>query len=288
MEGTTLGPYRIIDVLGRGGRGQVYRAHDPRLQREVAVRLLPGAGDTDVEARARLLRVVAELTHPHICAVHEIGEANGQGYVAMELVEGEPLDRLIAGGGLRDDEALTYGVQMADAVAHAHARGVLHRALTTANMMVTSDRRVKVLDFGVGAGALAYLSPEQLRGEPATAASDVWAMGVILYEMVAGTRPFDGPTAGDVTSAILEKTPGSLALTVPAVLRGVIGRCLPKQPSHRYRTAEELHTALLAIHAGLVAARSHSTPVAYAAAASSEGVRGARHWLWRVWSRGTR
>jgi serine/threonine-protein kinase len=279
MTGKQLGAYGVLEKLGEGGMGEVYRAHDPRLQRDVAIKLLPSAFAGHEDARSRLLRearAAAALNHPHICTIYEVGDADGQAYIAMELVEGRPLDRVIPAGGLGESDLFTYGVQIADGVAHAHDKGVLHRDLKTANIMITGDGRAKVLDFGLAkrvttdrpdvttevssvatqpgivAGTLAYMAPEQLRGEPATTASDVWALGVVLYEMASGRRPFDGKTGFEIASAILEQSPPSLPATVPTIVRGMINRCLAKEPSHRYRSAGELRAALEAVRSGHV------------------------------------
>jgi eukaryotic-like serine/threonine-protein kinase len=289
MEGTTLGPYRIIEAIGAGGMGEVYRAHDERLQRDVAVKLLLSAHAGDEEARARLLRearAAAALNHPHICTIYEVGEADGQAYIAMELVDGRPLDQIIPVGGLGISDLFACGLQIAEAVAHAHEKGVLHRDLKTANIMVTRAGRVKVLDFGLAkrlaregrpdvttdastratdpgrvTGTLAYMAPEQLRGQPASAASDVWALGVVLYEMAAGRRPFDGQTGFEVASAILEQRPHPVPDRVPAGLQAVLDRCLAKEPLHRYQNAGELDAALEAARAGDTTAAQPAAPV---------------------------
>ena len=270
--GDKLGAFEVLDPLGSGGMGEVYRAHDVRLQRHVALKLLPPAHAGDDEARARLLRearAAAALNHPHICTIYEVGEADGQVYIAMELVDGQPLDRCIPAQGLPASTVHDYARQVVDAVAHAHASGILHRDLKTSNIMVTSDGRVKVLDFGLAkrtavadpaaattgavtmvsrpgriTGTLAYMSPEQLRGQPATAASDVWGLGVVLHEMAAGERPFEGQTSFEVASAILEQPPRSLPPRVPDDLRTIVARALAKDPARRYRSAVELRAAL--------------------------------------------
>ena len=190
---TTLAHYRILDKLGAGGMGEVYRAHDDQLDREVAIKVLPSTSFEDPVARARLLqeaRAAAALNHPHICTVYEVGEADGQTYIAMELVDGQALSEQLKAGPLPVEQVVRYGLQLADALAHAHERGVVHRDLKSANIIVRPDGRVKVLDFGlakrltateltaavtqdVGAltqpgtvmGTVAYMAPEQLRGE---------------------------------------------------------------------------------------------------------------------------
>jgi eukaryotic-like serine/threonine-protein kinase len=278
MGGTTLGPYRIIEAIGAGGMGEVYRAHDARLQRDVAIKLLPSAHAADEEARARLLRearAAAALNHPHICTIYEVGEADGRAYIAMELVDGRSLDRMVPDGGLPTGDVLAFGLQIAEAVAHAHDKGVLHRDLKTSNIMVAPPGRVKVLDFGLAkrlaresrpdaptgvstlatapgrlTGTLAYMAPEQLRGHAASAASDVWALGVVLHEMAAGQRPFEGGTGFEVASAILEQAPRALPETVPPGLRAIVARCLDKEPSQRYQNAGALLAALEADCAG--------------------------------------
>ncbi|HUE86996.1 MAG TPA: protein kinase, partial [Vicinamibacterales bacterium] len=226
------------------------------------------------------------LNHPHICTIYEVGEADGQAYIAMELVDGRPLDRVIPLGGLGVSDVFAYGLQIADAVAHAHDNGILHRDLKTANIMVTQAGRVKVLDFGLAkrlaregrpevttdastlgtepgrvTGTLAYMAPEQLRGDPASAASDVWALGVVLHEMAAGKRPFDGQTGFEVASAILGHPPHALPETVPAGLQAVVSRCLAKDPLLRYRHAAELGAAIEAVRAGGSPAPQSAPPV---------------------------
>jgi len=227
LTGQRLAHYRIAEKIGAGGMGEVYRAHDEQLRREVAIKVLPPELVHDPERRNRLLRearAVASLNHPNICTVHEVSEAQGQAYIVMELVEGEPLNTRLDRGPLAADEELRYGLQLADALAHAHARGVMHRDFKSANIVITPEGRAKVLDFGLAkrligvelppattesqvltkpgvlVGTLAYMAPEQLRGQPAEAHSDVWALGVVLYEMAAGTRPFQGQTAFELSS----------------------------------------------------------------------------------------
>jgi serine/threonine protein kinase len=281
MEGRHLGSYRIASLLGAGGMGEVYRAFDERLQRDVALKVLPAANAQDEAARARLLRearAAAALNHPHICTIHDVGEHDGQAFIAMELIDGEPLHRVIpAGTGLPFDRVLTYGLQVAGAMAHAHARGVLHRDLKTQNIIVTKEGRAKVLDFGLAkrlataadtatktlsmvtavgtiAGTPAYMAPEQLRGEPADTRSDIWALGVVLHEMAAGERPFSGDTGFALSSAILTSPARPLPSRVPRELRAFIARCLEKDPADRFQSSDQALAALEGVQAGVVPA----------------------------------
>ena len=270
--GTRIGTYQITELLGAGGMGEVYRAHDGRLDRDVALKLLPAAWFSDEAARARLLRearAAAGLNHPNICTIHEVGEADGQPFIAMEHVPGEPLNAVLARGSVPLDSTLRYAGQLADALAHAHDRGVIHRDLKSANIVITPDGRAKILDFGVAkrlpigegaqamtnsaleltqegsiVGTLPYMSPEQLRGQPADARSDIWAMGVVIFEMASGGRPFTGQTSFEVTSAILNHPPRPTGGTVPPALGAVIERCLTKEPDRRYQRAGEVRAAL--------------------------------------------
>ncbi len=281
MIGQTLGHYRILEKIGAGGMGEVYRAHDEQLDRDVALKVLPAQSFTDDTARTRLLRearAAAALNHPHICTIHEVGEADGQAYIAMEYVQGQPLSQLIPQGGLPVEQGLRYGAQIADALAHAHERGIVHRDLKSGNVVVTADGRAKVLDFGLAKrlsthelveattqsqasltqpgsvlGTLPYMAPEQLRGQPADARSDVWALGVVLYEMLSGRRPFQGQTGYELSSAILSQPPGPVPARVPVELKAIIERCLAKEPAQRYQRAGEVRAALEAVQSGVVA-----------------------------------
>ncbi len=283
MIDRTLGHYRVLAKLGEGGMGVVYRAHDERLDRDVALKVLPAGALSDATARTRLLqeaRLASQLNHPHICTIFDVAEeapSAGPGqpvspppvlFIAMELVEGHSLNERLAAGGLPPDEVMRYGLQVADAVAYAHARGVVHRDLKCANVVITPEGRAKVLDFGLArrlaeqdlegvthslvsltapnavVGTLAYMAPEQLRGQQADARSDVWALGVMLHEMAAGERPFHGRTSFELSSAILSEAPQPLPGRVPPALRAVIAKCLAREPGARYRTAGELRAAL--------------------------------------------
>jgi len=273
MIGQTLGHYRIEAHLGAGGMGVVYRARDERLGRAVALKVLPVEKQADEAARARLLRearAASSLNHPHICTIYEVGEAEGQAYIAMELVEGQPLNTRVPAEGLPVEAVLRYGAQVADALAHAHERNIVHRDLKTANVVLTPEGRAKVLDFGLAkrmeeellgatrskapltqegavAGTLHYMAPEVLRGEPADARSDIWALGVVLYEMASGKLPFEGKTGYELSSAILHQPCASLPAKVPAGLRAIVQRCLAKEPGERYRTASEVRASLEAL-----------------------------------------
>jgi len=278
QAGYRLGPYEVVSRLGAGGMGEVYRARDRRLDREVAVKVLPAVAVADETARLRLLRearMAARLNHPNVCTIHEVGEAEGQAYIAMELVAGQALSDRLAAGRMAIDEVVRLGRQMADAVSHAHEHDVVHRDLKSANVIVTPEGRAKVLDFGLAkpllgkdleaattltqaslteagamVGTLAYMAPEQLRGKPADARSDVWGLGVVLYEMAAGKRPFSGETGFEVSSAILNQTPKALPAGVPPALVGIIERCLAKEPAQRYQRAGEVRSALEAMLTG--------------------------------------
>ncbi|MEO5987365.1 MAG: protein kinase [Candidatus Eisenbacteria bacterium] len=271
-----LGNYEILAPLGAGGMGEVYRARDTRLEREVALKVLPLESLHDHVARARLLRearLAATLNHPNICTMHEVGEADGQVYIAMELIDGQPLNERIAqeGGGLAIENVVGYGAQIAAALAHAHERHVIHRDLKSSNVVVTSDGRMKVLDFGLArrlldgpdsanatpsmaltqTGAIVgtphYLAPEVLRGRNADERSDLWALGVLLHELASGTLPFKGTTSFELGSSILHDMPTHLSERVPAGLRGVVRKCLAKEPGERYQRASEVGAVLEAL-----------------------------------------
>jgi eukaryotic-like serine/threonine-protein kinase len=279
MIGQTLGHYRIIEKIGEGGMGVVYHAHDERLDRDVALKILPASLGADEVPRERLLdeaRIASALNHPHICTVYEVGEDNGLAYIAMEFVRGRPLSAVIPRDGLPAETVVRYGTQIAEALAHAHQRGIIHCDLKSSNVVMTSEGRAKVLDFGLAkrlrhkkpdaatqshlafeedqaiAGTLPYLAPEVLRGEPARAQSDIWALGVMLYEMATGVRPFRGDTAFALSSAILRDPPVPLPRHILAGLRSIIQRCLTKELPERYEGASEAHAALQAIQPEMV------------------------------------
>ena len=268
--GRDLGPYRIEALLGAGGMGVVYRAHDRDLVRTVAIKLAdPRRSDAD-SARWLLqeARVAASLNHPGICGIHEIGYLDDrQPFIVMEHVDGTPLAALIPPDrGFAPETALHYAMQIADAVAHAHGRGIVHRDLKSSNIVITSEGRAKLLDFGLavrsvdvdpgdlettcsreipsGAGTVPYMAPELLRGRPADRRSDVWALGVLVYEMVSGRRPFAGGTRYELAAAILGDQPAPLGRDVWPPLRQVVARCLAKDVDDRYPCARSLAAAL--------------------------------------------
>jgi serine/threonine-protein kinase len=274
--GSSFGEYEQLAPLGAGGMGEVWRARDPRLEREVALKVLPSSLETDESARRRLLRearLASKLNHPNVCTIYEVGEAEGRAFIAMELVEGRSLAEELDAGPLTPEKALSYGEQVAEALEHAHSREVVHRDLKCANVVITPEGRAKVLDFGLAgrirdddfveattqslesaelsgkiAGTLPYMAPEQLRGQPADSRSDLWALGIMLYEMASGQRPFRGDTGFELSSAILgqptPKLPPRAMGQLPSQLQTVIEHCLEKDPNARYQHAAEVRAAL--------------------------------------------
>ncbi|HTG90055.1 MAG TPA: serine/threonine-protein kinase, partial [Vicinamibacterales bacterium] len=263
-----IGRYEVVRLLGAGGMGEVYLARDRELGRDVALKL---ATDSDRDSQARLRREAqhaSQLNHPHICTIYEVGTHEGQPFIAMEYVEGRLLSEVIPPGGLPMHLVVRCGAQIADAVAHAHANGVTHRDLKSANVVVTADGRAKVLDFGVArrlpahrvkdlsessssitsggvlVGTLSCMPPEVLRGEPSDERGDIWALGILLYEMAAGKRPFAGATGFELTGAILHGLPPPLPDHVAGSLGAVIGRSLEKDPGQRYQSASDVRASL--------------------------------------------
>jgi serine/threonine protein kinase len=277
--GQVLGHCRIVSKIGEGGMGVVYRAYDEVLHRDVALKVVKKDGRLDTSSSQSLLheaRASSSLAHPNICTIHEVGESEGELYIVMELVEGKSLRELNANGGLPSESVLRYGVQIASALARAHDRGIVHRDLKTANIVVTSEGLFKVLDFGLAkqvgssmfegptrsfatlenttsvSGILLYMAPEILRGEAAEHRSDLWSLGVVLYEAASGRLPFEGRTGFEISSAILREIPNPLGPPVPPGLWAVIQRCLSKEPIQRYQRAGEVQAALEAIQSGAI------------------------------------
>ena len=301
MIGTRLGQYEVTGKLGQGGMGEVYRATDSRLRREVAIKVLPAAFTADRERLARFEReaqLLAQLQHPNIAAVHGLEEANGTRALVMELVEGEDLAARIARGALPLDEALPIARQMAEALEAAHEQGIVHRDLKPANVKVRPDGTVKVLDFGLakameagasvvgggpadsptltGAhgtqlgmilGTAAYMAPEQARGKPLDRRADIWAFGVVLHEMLTGRRLFAGEETSDVLAAVLRQEVdwSGLPADTPPRLRRLLARCLERDPRQRLRDIGEARVELARMEGG-AAELSDALPAAPASA----------------------
>jgi len=278
MIGTTLSHYRIVEKIGAGGMGVVYRAHDERLDRDVAVKVLH---ENFAQTRDRLDRfereakAVAHLDHPNILAIHDFRTDEGVTYAVMELLEGESLRELISKGGLTAGKAVEYARVIADGLAAAHDKGIIHRDLKPENVFLTKDGRIKILDFGLAKlklpesdlttetptetldtapgsliGTVVYMAPEQLQGRPADNRSDIFALGVVLYEMLTGNRPFGGSTTVETAAAILKEDPEPMSSAAPGVqpvLAGVVSKCLEKRPEDRFSSAHDLSLTLGAI-----------------------------------------
>ncbi len=278
---TSLGPYRIVGLIGSGGMGEVYRARDTRLERDVAIKVLPKdlAGD---QARLRRFeqeaRAAGALDHQNVCAIHDVGAHDGSPFVVMELLEGRSLRARLAAGPIPAHEAIDCAAQIALGLAAAHAKGIVHRDLKPENLFLTRDGCVKILDFGLarrvpvdlpgpqgelstremtggtvsGAvmGTAGYMSPEQARGEPADPRSDIFSLGCVLHEMLSGHQPFKKPSAIETLSAILKEEPppiGPASGIDPHAVQRIVARCLEKRPEARFASASDLHSVLKAL-----------------------------------------
>ena len=275
-----LGPYEIVSAIGAGGMGEVYRARDPRLGRDVAVKVLPPSFSADPDRLRRFeleARAAAALNHPNILAVHDVGSHESAPYLVSELLEGETLRERLSQphAGLPVRKAVEYAVQIAHGLAAAHDKNLVHRDLKPENVFITTDGRVKILDFGLakltqsdGAlnatelppttpnlntqsgmilGTMGYMAPEQVRGLPVDHRADIFAFGVMLYEMLSGQRAFQGATSADTISAILKEDPPDLPVAerhIPPALERIVDRCLEKSPSARFQSATDLAFAL--------------------------------------------
>src|SRR6186713_3247969 len=277
--GTKLGPYEILSPLGAGGMGEVYRARDTRLGREVAIKVLPQHLSSNAEIRARFEReakTVSSLNHPHICTLFDVGREGETDYLVMELVEGETLAQRLTRGPLPAAEVLKLGEQIADALDRAHRAGVIHRDLKPGNVMLTRSGG-KLMDFGLARGVglagapgsgvsitgltqsptiaqpltaegtiigtFQYMAPEQLEGKEADTRSDIWALGCVLYEMATGKRAFEGKSQASLIAAILEHEPApiaSLAPMAPPALERLVRAMLAKDPDDRVQTAQDV------------------------------------------------
>ena len=271
--GTRLGPYEIVAPLGVGGMGEVYQALDARLDRDVAIKILPAAVSCDsksLERFEREARILSALNHSNLLSIYDVGSQNNIHYLVSELLDGELLRHRIQEGRMPARKALDYAAQIAKGLAAAHEKGVVHRDLKPENIFVTADGRVKILDFGLakqnaagdaektvsrdplteqGAvlGTVGYMSPEQVRGTAADSRSDIFSFGAILYEMLAGSRAFKGGSSVETMHAILKEDPPEITLVNNKISPGaerVMRRCLEKNPKERFQSARDLAFAL--------------------------------------------
>src|SRR5436190_14529559 len=277
--GTRLGRYEIHSQIGAGGMGEVYRAYDPKMNREIAIKILPAAFSADKERLARFeqeAQAAGSLNHPNILAIYHIDTHDGSPYIVAELLEGETLRERMGGMALAQRRAIGYGLEIANGLAAAHAKGIVHRDLKPDNIFITKDERVKLLDFGIAKliqadvsqsqtdiptrrvntgpgiviGTAGYMSPEQARGQAVDHRSDIFSFGSILYEMLSGRRAFHGESAADTMSAILKEDPPELSQTnqnVAPALERVVDHCLEKNPQGRFQSARDLAFALEAL-----------------------------------------
>ena len=271
--GARLGAYEVLARLGAGAMGEVYRAHDNRLGRDIAVKILPAEFADDPGRRRRFeqeSRAASALSHPNIVSVYDVGDQDGVSFIVTELVDGESLRDLIERGPVPLRKTIDIGAQIADGLAAAHAAGVVHRDLKPENVMLTRDGRPKILDFGLARyqpaapadgsqtmtqpgmvmGTAGYMSPEQVTGSPADARSDIFSLGIVLHEMLAGKLPFVRATTIETMSAILRDDPGELPGTLPAAMQQLIAHCLEKEPARRFQSCNDLAFNLRAIAPG--------------------------------------
>ena len=291
LTGRKLGRYEVVSRLGAGGMGEVYRAHDTRLKREVALKVLPREWMADAERKRRFepeARAASALDHPNIVTIHDIDQVDGVDFIAMEYVPGKTLDQVIPRRDLRLKETLQYAIEIAGALAAAHSAGIVHRDVKPSNLMVTGTGQVKVLDFGLAklvepamageegaastlpvrteegavVGTVSYMSPEQAQGKPIDARSDIFSFGSVLYEMVTGRRAFQADTKISTLAAIVEHEPPPLHAAVPQELEKVITRCLRKDPARRFQHMDDVQIALQELKEQSEASLPAGTPAA--------------------------
>ena len=281
--GTRLGPYEILALIGAGGMGVVYKAKDTRLDRTVAIKVLPEHLAESPERKARFEReakAISQLNHPHICTLYDVGQQDGVDFIVMEYLEGETLAERLKKGALPLDQALEYGIQIADGLDNAHRAGIVHRDLKPGNAMLTKSG-VKLLDFGLAKvlagetepaisdaptrqrdltkeqaniGTLQYMAPEQLEGKSADARTDIFAFGAVLYEMLAGKKAFQGESPASLISAIMkDEPPRPSSLRPVTMLDWSLERCLAKDPEERWQSARDLSSQLNGIAEGATA-----------------------------------
>src|SRR5438034_1121301 len=278
-SGTHLGPYEIVGPIGAGGMGEVYRARDTRLGRDVAVKVLPHTFSADVDRLRRFEQeacAAGALNHPNILSIYDVGTHDGSPYVVSELLEGETLRQRIGGTALAQRRAIDYALGIVHGLAAAHEKGIVHRDLKPDNIFITKDGRVKILDFGIAKltqpdgslsqteiptrrvdtdpgvvmGTVGYMSPEQVKGRPVDHRSDIFSFGAILYDMLSGRRAFHGESAAETMSAILKEDPPDLSGTnhnISPALERLVNHCLQKNPEERFHSASDLAFALEAI-----------------------------------------
>src|SRR6266700_2079569 len=307
--GTRLGRYEIRSQIGAGGMGEVYRAYDPKMNREIAIKILPAAFSADKERLARFeqeAQAAGSLNHPNILAIYHIDTHDSAPYIVAELLEGETLRERMGGMALAQRRAIGYGLEIANGLAAAHAKGIVHRDLKPDNIFITKDERAKLLDFGIAKltqadggqsqtdiptrrvntdpgvviGTAGYMSPEQVRGQAVDHRSDIFSFGAILYEMLSGRRAFHGESAADTMSAILKEDPPDLSDTnqnVSPALERLVNHCLEKDPESRFHSASDLAFALEAISGASGA--SHQTIAAMTSLSSRERIRKQLPWI---------